>query len=368
MTAATEHGAETARRLLLGMRTAVTCIAAAVVLTASLPRKAGIHDPLWPQLIAYGIVAGLLLVEVMLLIWRRSWGRLRVPALAAVMAASILATWTLDARYVTTSTDWSFGTTCWIAVILLLDRPLAQLVAFLTAHELVTVTRALVLGPSDADFFLNLVAGSVGTFGFPLACAIATTGLRGVARQAGEDVAEFYRIRTAAAVRSEAHARRQARMAELNVVAEPLLHGLATGSLSAADPAVQRDCAIEAARMRRFFAETDEVEDPLTHELLGCADVATRRGVIVEFDSAGAWPVPPLVVRRALTEAPIAVLASAATTARICVIGTPGSLVVSVSADGGGWRVPEATTSGVGRRTITEDGMIWSESEWTVQW
>ena len=74
---------------------------------------------------------------------------------------------------------------------------------------------------------------------------------------------------------------------------EPLLQDLAAGRANPADQAVQRDCAIAAARLRRLFAESDDAPDPLIHELLACADVAERRGVAADLEAVGGIPAVP---------------------------------------------------------------------------
>jgi hypothetical protein len=354
-----------ARELLLGLRIATTTIAGAVVLTASLPRKVDVHAPVVAQLVAYGALVLLLAIEVRLLVVGREWGRLRLPALAVVLGASILSTWTLRPEFLTTSTDWSFGTTGWLAVVLLFNRPLPQLIAVLGAHELVTVARAATLPGLDLDFVLNLVSGSIGTVGFPLACGIAVSAVRGIARTAETASAEAARIRNAEAVAVGLHDARHARLAQLDVATEPLLQGLADGSLSPRDPAVQRMCAVEAARMRRLLAETDRVDDPLIHELRHGADVAQRRSIVLEFDIVGSWPTPDLPVRRALIDAPLAVLATARTRARVSVIGIPGSLSVNVVADGTDWATPPSGHEDVEHTVITGEDSIWIEARWT---
>ncbi len=63
--------------------------------------------------------------------------------------------------------------------------------------------------------------------------------------------------------------------------------------------------------MRRLFAESDDVTDPLEHEIHACVDVAERQGKSVQLSIRGARPALPLDVRRALTEPVIAVLAGA---------------------------------------------------------
>ncbi len=92
------------------------------------------------------------------------------------------------------------------------------------------------------------------------------------------------------AVADRIRSARQARWLELRTTAEPLLRGLATGTANPGDLAVQRACAVEAARLRRLFAEEDDAPDPLVHELHACADVAQRRGVAVDIETAAVDP------------------------------------------------------------------------------
>jgi hypothetical protein len=113
----------------------------------------------------------------------------------------------------------------------------------------------------------------------------------------------------------------------------PLLVGLASGQLDPADREVQRHCAVEASRLRRLFAETDDVPDPLLHELRACADIAYSRGILVDLQVVGQLPALSLPVRRALTEAPLHALAGARRQARVTVVGRSNEVAVSVLAD-----------------------------------
>jgi hypothetical protein len=302
--------------------------------------------------------------EIVLLVRRRDWGRLRLPALALTLGASILSTWTLRPEFVTTSTDWSFGTSSWLAVVLLFNRPVMQLICFLSLHELVTVLRSITLPELSDGFILNLVAGSVGTLGFPLACGIASTALRGVAERAEHASAQAADIRRAEAIATSLHETRYARLAQLEATTEPLLQGLADGQMSPADPAVRRACAVEAAHLRRLLAETDHVDDPVVHELRHGADVAQRKGVLVELERVGAWGAPGLEVRRALISGPLTVLAQASTTARVCIIGTSDCLSVNVVADGDQWQVPQSNHPHVEYAVVPGTNTIWMEARW----
>jgi hypothetical protein len=144
---------------------------------------------------------------------------------------------------------------------------------------------------------------------------------------------------------------------------EALLEGLADGSLDPADPAVRCRCAIEASRMRRFFAESDEVSHPLVHELYACADVAERRGVQVEL--AVLAPPPPLApeIRRALTEPVICGLATAVGRARVTVDATRTGVSVCLVAQSAGQ--PEHRHDDVLIASQPDGDRFWTEARWT---
>jgi hypothetical protein len=179
---------------------------------------------------------------------------------------------------------------------------------------------------------------------------LTAAALRVYTTQFGElslRVADVRVIRAAAAAEAEAavrrrrlvadrlHASRQDRYDTVRRAVAPLLAGLASGELDPADPPTRHRCAVEASRLRRLFAETDDVPDPLLHELRACADVADRRGVLVDLQVRGRLPALDVAVRRALTEAPMHALAAARRQARITVVARSGEVAVSVLADGG---------------------------------
>jgi hypothetical protein len=112
-----------------------------------------------------------------------------------------------------------------------------------------------------------------------------------------------------------------------------LLHALAAGTADPADPSVQRACAVEAARLRRLLAEGDDAPDPLVHELHACADVAQRRGVAVDIETAAVIPAVPPEGRRAITDLAIAVLVNAISRVRVTVTGTADGVIVSLVSD-----------------------------------
>jgi hypothetical protein len=358
---------ETARRLLLGLRLAALLIAAIVLLSLSMPnmlRSLPIYQPAWAQLAAFGTYLGILVVEAAFAIRRRGWHRLRWAALAATLVASLASCVSLPDGYGVTVSDWSFGVVGWIGVILLADRRLWELLAFLALHETITIVNLLLSGGGDRTTLLSTAGVSISSIGFPLAGAIAATALRAVARAADDAAHQAEQVRIADAIAAGLHERRRQRFASLYNTTVPLLRGLATSTLDPDEDSVQRRCAIEAARMRRLFAEMDVVPNPLLHELRHCADVADRKGILVELDSRGHWADPPLEIRRALTEAPLAALATATSWARVTVIGTPDLLSVNVIADCGPIDLPSVTAAGVQVKTIIDRDTLWVEAQW----
>ncbi|HEV2778063.1 MAG TPA: hypothetical protein VGX25_01555 [Actinophytocola sp.] len=362
-----EAECQTAQRFLLGLRLAAMVIAAVVLYTLGLPnliRSFLTYRVPWVQvccLVTYTTVVGL---AAYLVLRGKRWGWLRWAALAATLGASIASDLSLGDGYAITAADWSFGSVGWVGVIVLTERPLCELLAFLGVHELLSLCTVVLTGNGHCTEILWLATASITSIGFPVAGAIAITALRFIANAADEAFQQSETVRVAEAVAAGLHERRRQRFASLYVTAVPLLRGLADRCLDPEQANVQRQCAIEAARMRRLFAELDTVANPLLHELRHCADVADRKGILVEMEGRGQWPEPPLPIRRALTEAPLAALATAISWARVTVIGTPGLLSVNVVADCAPVDLPHPDSDAVQLTTITEHDTLWVEVRW----
>ena len=114
----------------------------------------------------------------------------------------------------------------------------------------------------------------------------------------------------------------------------------------------------------RLFAETDDVSAPLLHELRHCVDIADRRGVLVELHTSGSWTEPPLEVRRALTDGPLAALATAATWARVTVVGTPDAVAVTAVSDSGRLDLPPVRHPTVNVTTGLDRQIFLVEAKW----
>ncbi|WP_018680541.1 hypothetical protein [Actinokineospora enzanensis] len=353
----------TAGRLVVGLRVGILVITTAVLATASLFRNLAAYHPLWPQLAAFGTDAAIMAAELVLSARGRSWGRFRWIGLGFGYAAAVVSAVGLGAGRNTTALDWAYGTTGWVGVVLLLDQRFTHLVWFLALHEATTVAVVLLGAPTGMSV-LNALVAAVGGIGFPLGTGFGATVLRSIAARAHRAADQVEQVRSAEEVSAALHGKRRERLAELDQSAVPLLRGLADGVLDPEDPGVQRACAIEAARLRRLFAEVEDVANPLMHELAHCADVAERRGVIVDLEFAGAWSLPDRSLRRALTQAPLEVLATARTSARVTALGTPGLLTISVVADCGEIELTDPDHEGIEVEKFRQDDLTWVEVRW----
>jgi hypothetical protein len=358
---------ETRAQLERGLRVAALLVAVLTVDVLgliNLVRHWDSHELPLAQLGAIAALTAVLAAETVLVVRRRPWGALRRPAIAVVLAASVLSYLTLPDDKTSTTVDWLFGAANWAGIVVLLDRPFRTMLAFLVTHELLALANLLLFHEVSRTALARFATGSVTVFGLPLCLAVMAAVLGRIAVQASRATRELEQARTEQAAASAAHRRRTQRFAELSGTTAPLLTGLADGSLAPSDPAVQRSCAIEAARMRRLFAETDTVENPLLHELRHCAEIADRKGVEVELDARGQWPLPPVAVRRDLTDAALTTLATAGSWARVTVVGSAGAVSVSVVADCAEHVVPSPATPDVRVQIFGRDGTVWMEAEW----
>jgi hypothetical protein len=126
-------------------------------------------------------------------------------------------------------------------------------------------------------------------------------------------------------------------------------------------------CAVQAARLRRLLAEGDEVPGPLVHELHASADVAERRGIAVEIETAGQLPQVPGPARRVITDAAIAILTAARSRTRITLAAVTAGIAVSFVADTGAEVLLPAAGEGVAIEQQQDGGMLWAEARWNSQ-
>jgi hypothetical protein len=234
---------------------------------------------------------------------------------------------------------------------------------FLAAEALATLGVQVWDGLTRADLagFLALLAWSTGA---QFAVAAGVRALDLAAGQAATAARNEHAARERAATAEIIRAARHARWLALQGSAAPLVAELAAGTADPGDAQVRIRCAVQAARLRRLLAEGDEVPGSLVHELHASADVAERRGVVVEIETAGPLPPVPGPARRVITDAAIAILTDARSHARITLATVAPGIAVSFVADtGAAVGLPAA-----GAEVIIEhqqDGaMLWAEARW----
>ena len=206
-----------------------------------------------------------------------------------------------------------------------------------------------------------------GTAALQVTLLLAARALAATAQRAAAVAEAEGAVRRRRQVAERLHADRRQRYRTVRDAVAPLLAGLADGTLDPADREVRHRCAVEAGRLRRLFAETDDVADPLLHELRACSYIADQRGVVVDLQLTGRLPALDRDVRRALTEAPLLALAGAERRARVTVLGRTDEVAVSVLVDGRGPAPAEPggrASSKVTVSVLDEEDRRWVEARW----
>lgn len=306
---------------------------------------------------ALAITAGAVLVLRRPPGWRSAWA-VAIVVLAASTAAEVAA----PAGQML-AVNWSWGSAGWTAVLMLLRRRFAELSVFFAVGGLATLSVLVSDGLHRTDLagFVGLLAWSA------INLAAVAGGFRALDAMAGQAAAATHRehaARERAATAEVIRAARHARWLALQESAVPLVAELAAGTADPGDAQVRIRCAVQAARLRRLLAEGDEVPGPLVHELHASADVAERRGVAVEIETAGQLPQVPGPARRVITDAAIAILTAAHSRARITLAAVAAGIAVSFVADTGAVvRLPSAD-EGVAIEQQQDDGNLWAEARW----
>lgn len=259
--------------------------------------------------------------------------------------------------------NWSWGSAGWTMVLVLFRRRFTELACFLAAEALATLGVQGWDGFNRADLagFLALLVWSTGT---QVIVAGAARTLDSAASQAGEAVRSEHAARERAATSEIIQSARHARWLTLQESAAPLIAELAAGTADPGDPRVRLRCAVQAARLRRLLAEGDDVAGPLLHELHASADMAERRGVAVEIETAGPLPPVPVAARRVITDAAIAILTAARSRARITLTSVAAGIAVSFVADTGTVVPLPAEGEGVAVEQQQDGGSLWAEARW----
>lgn len=363
--------------LLGGFRTAVLAVSVFVQFgfcLAQLIAARDLYTSLWPQIAAFALLTVVAAVSIRFTVARGSAipPVVRWTCVGLVLLASLAGTVSIPEGTYLQPAHWSFGLVGWYGLFLLFDLPLGVFAGFLAAHVTLSVA-ALPIGDSpDPAMLATMGITAVSVCAFQISVAMIVRLLRRMAEVATHAAEGHERQRTQAAVDKSRHRDHKRRRIALTDTTVPLLTGLADGSLTPSDANVRSRCALEAARLRRMFAEYDEVPDQLVHELLAIIDIVERNGVTVQLAVRGQAVELPKGVRRALIDSVSSVFVAATSTVRATIIRTPRKVRLSVIAETRGERVkprrPPGTSSSTWSHVKVTDlasgNRVWVEAIW----
>ncbi|MFC0503040.1 hypothetical protein [Micromonospora costi] len=257
-------------------------------------------------------------------------------------------------RQLFTAANWVWSTLGWFFVLALWGRRVTGLLALLAAHSLIALVAVVGHGqtaPADLARFAMYVYG---TYSLPVAAFAGSAVIAALARERAATAAATHAMAAERDAAERARRERRERLALVSGAAEAVLAELADGRADPADPRVQRRAVLAAAQLRRLIAESDDVPDPLLHELRAATDVAERNGLPIELVIIGKPPPLPVRTRRLLVDPLTAALAEAGGWARLTVVSGPDEVVVSlVTPDRG---EPDATGPPGGGGVAEDDG------------
>ncbi|MEU7591232.1 hypothetical protein AB0A95_33670 [Micromonospora sp. NPDC049230] len=268
-----------------------------------------------------------------------------------------------------TAANWVWGTLGWFFVLAMWGRRVVGLVVLLSTHAAIALVAVLGHGPDPADV-ARYVMYVYGTFSLPVAVFVGSATIVSLARERAAVSAAAHTLAAERAAAERGLRERRDRLTLVSSAAGRVLGELAAGQVDPDDPEVQRRCVLAAARLRRLIAESDDVPDPLLHELRAAADLAERNGLPIDLVTIGTPPPLPVEIRRRLAEPLTGVLADARGWARLTVVSGPEEVVVSlVTPDREG---PEATGPPSGEHDdgqvahlYERDGSIrWAQTQW----
>ncbi|KUO22178.1 spidroin-1 [Streptomyces dysideae] len=365
-------------QLLYGAQLAVLLISLVWQFAISLRRlmvHQDVYRPAWAQTAAFVCLAAVAVTGgAYLLRGRQIPPRVRGWSLGSVLAVSAVCAFTLPPEQSTGPADWAFGVVGWHALFLLADLRVRVYAAFLGAHMGLNATAVFLSGAPTAAESAVMGISTISACGFQLSVGVLMTYLlHGTAPAAGTAAAQEEELRTRERIHEDMQRDHKERYRALTATTVPLLVGLGHGVLSPHDEEVRLRCGVEAARMRRLFAESDAVSDPLLNELRACVEVVEHQGVTVSLAVRGRPGEVPVEVRRELVDPVAVILGRTRSTARVTVVWTPRAVRVSVvsedCADGRGTEEAaqahdRATDAKVTVARTTRGGSVWVEADW----
>jgi hypothetical protein len=347
-----------------GLRWAVVVMNVIILYGLDLPKllaNPDAYSSVTMQFVALGVFT-LVSPWIAFTMWRgitSTWWRW--PLVVVLFVVAILATQTVLPEHRLGVPHWSEGDAAWSLATILITENFVVYGSLIVGQYALTFAQ-VAIGGSSAATFVGVVNATLNSMGYLLAVGMIAMVLRGIAVSAAKIARDEENLRTSEAVANQLHNDRKDRYAGLADTTAPLLTGLASGELDPGDEDVRRRCSLDAAKMRRLFAEG--ASDPLLHELRGCIELAERNGVSVRFAERGQRPTVPKEARRALTESAVAMLATAVSVARVTVVGTGHSVTVSVVSDSPAASVADIDYDGITASTVHSGGQLWVEVTW----
>ncbi|WP_240330366.1 ATP-binding protein [Streptomyces sp. CB09001] len=334
-----------------------------------------VYEPAWAQTAAFICLAAVAATGgACLLRGRRIPPGVRGWSVGAVLTVSATGALTLPPERLTGPEDWVFGLIGWHALLLLADLRVRVLAAFLGAHVGFNVLTMFLLGSPTAAESTAMGIATISICGFQFSVGVLLMHLLDdAAPAAGSAAVREEELRTRERIHDGMQHDHRERYRALTATTVPLLAGLGHGVLSPHDDDVRLRCGVEAARMRRLFAESDAVSDPLLNELRACVEVAEHQGVTVSLAIRGRQKEVPVEVRRKLIDPVAVVLGHTRSTARVTVVWARRAVRVSVVGQdcAGGCRTGEpvrahgrATAGKVTLAGAARGGSVWVEAIW----
>jgi len=261
--------------------------------------------------------------------------------------------------------NWSFSAVGWFALIVLWRRPLRELVGFFVATAAIGISVMAIFAELDSVSLSRFITLLYGCTVLQIAILVGARALTDMARRTAQAQAAEAEIVTRQLAAQTVHQERRDRYQTVQIAAAELLSRLADGSLDVNDQTSQRSLRTAVTRLRRLIVESDDVPDPLLHEVRACANTAERRGVAVDLQGpAGDVPALARDVRRALTEPLIQVLAATRTHARVTVAANPTDVAVAVVADAPSIHHPLPQHHRVRVSLEREEELLWMQARW----
>ncbi|CAM3654879.1 ATP-binding protein [Mycobacterium frederiksbergense] len=250
-----------------------------------------------------------------------------VLGMVALMAISVIHTFSIPADSVGTQSHWGQGATGWCLLPLLLRQPILPAAGFLIFYWFVPAMVSVVRNPSTSTL-VNIGLGTASILTVQLCVLLIYGLLADAATAAHAETARGIQLLAKDRVAQALTAEYNRRYAQLigNVV--PLLEHLA--GQQPLDEPFRRRARVECQRMRVLFDQSASFDHPLLQQLRPAIDGAEARHVDISVHVDGTVPQ----LEQAVIDRVVAVLGYAMelsrTSARIALVSSSDGLTASI--------------------------------------